>query len=83
MEPQHLAIFLQQNFPGCDPQLERGAPGERIGGYLIWEGFDGMEQIDRQSKLREVLRQLPRDQQLQVTVILTVTPAEWTVMSEG
>lgn len=43
-----------------------------------------MEQIDRQQKLADVIQaNLPRDEQVRITAILTVTPDERSVPTES
>lgn len=78
---QDLTRLLKARFSGAAVKLERVHGGERVGGELIWDGFDGQEQIDRQLAVREVVRQLPLDQQLDVSLILTLTPVERTSMA--
>jgi len=57
-------------------------PPRKVGGFLIWDGFSGLEQIERQNRLWGVLRErLSRDDQLRITAILTATPAEWDAMT--
>ena len=53
-------------------------PGsERIGGYIVWAGFDGLPQRERQCVVWKALRDtlLPTEQQ-HVSAILTLTPHE-------
>lgn len=69
--------ILELEFPGSTAILDPASPLEKVGGLLIWNGFDQMEQIDRQRKLMAKLREkLSRDDLLQITAILTLTPAE-------
>jgi len=78
---QHLSTVLQQAFPGSTPELEQFAPLSKVGGFLIWDGFDGVEQLDRQRLVSTALRRLlPPDELLQVTTILTATPEEVELM---
>jgi hypothetical protein len=72
-----IQALLTQNFPNARLMLDESKPLNKVSGMLIWGGFDGMEQIDRQSKLWRVLRSnLSPDEQLKITAILTMTPAE-------
>ena len=71
-----LKQALRSKFPGAKVALSRVARGERVGGSIIWDGFDGQAQIDRQTRLREAISSLPPEQQRQVTFILTLTPHE-------
>ena len=84
MEPfiQNLTSLLGEKFPGAKVELEK-ASGTKFGGFLIWDGFEGKEQIDRQTELWDVLRdELPRDQQLRISALLTITPDEAAAMKE-
>ncbi len=76
-----LRRLLQQSFPGARVKLTRF--GDKVGGSLIWSGFDKELQIDRQTRLREVIDQLRHEQQLKVSFILTLTPAEHSSLSKA
>jgi acid stress-induced BolA-like protein IbaG/YrbA len=79
-----LRNLLEAEFPEAKVELERASPAEKVGGLLIWSGFDGMEQIERQQRLADVIRsKLSRDDQIRITAILTVTPDERSVPTEG
>jgi hypothetical protein len=79
---QSLTRLLEREFPGSIPELEQIKPLQKVGGFLIWSGFDGVEQIDRQRQLSGALkRNLLPDQQRQVTTILTLTPEESALMN--
>lgn len=75
---------LTRAFPGAETELEYFPDSEKVGGYLIWDGFDGLEQIERQRTLALNLREsMGAQYRTKVTTILTVTPAEVAVMREG
>ena len=81
---QRLTALLKQNFPGAEIELERARPAPRVGGFLIWDGFERMDQTKRQTHVWQVLREsLSAEDQGRITAILTVTPAEISVMREG
>jgi len=68
--------MLRQEFPKCEFELERKG-GDRVGGFLIWNGFEGLEQIDRQRKVSAVLKQkLSVAERQHVSALLTMTPDE-------
>lgn len=78
-----LQDVLDKAFPGAEIELEQARPTEKVGGVLIWSGFEGMEQIDRQRKLAQVIRDaLPREDQVLITLILTLIREEKSVPSE-
>ena len=81
MEIEKLKETLATAFPGSTPELEVVEGVGRIGGFLIWSGFDDMDQLSRQRALSGALRdRLDREQLLGVTTILTLTPDEVAVM---
>ena len=78
-----LQDLLSKAFPGAEIELEQARPAEKIGGVLIWSGFEGMEQIERQQKLAQVIRDaLPREDQVLISLILTLIREEKSVPSE-
>lgn len=80
---QRIHDALERAFPGAKIELEQASPSSKVGGTLIWDGFENMEQIDRQRRLAEVVRNgLSREDQLRVTAILTFTSAEVTIPSD-
>lgn len=77
--------LLETHFPGQNNKIEltETVPGEKIGGSFITERFRGMQQIDRQTAVRRMLReQLSREEVLSVGVIFTLTPQEVAAMAE-
>ena len=81
---RRLQALFHTHFPGAMAELEQATPLKKVGGFLVWEGFEGAEQIERQRRLRKVIREnLSPQEQEQLTGILTVTPAEVAVMREG
>jgi len=81
---EKLTRIFSERFPGSVAELEQSAFAERVGGSLIWSGFDAVEQIDRQRQVnRAVSEGLAPEEQGQVTAILTFTPDEVAVMREG
>lgn len=79
-----LEQALASHFKGAQLKLTGFTRGKRVGGSVIWEGFAGEMQIDRQVKLRRVVNDaLPPDEQHQVSFILTVTPDEFASITKG
>lgn len=75
--------LLETQFVGSQVDLEWES-GTHIGGEIIWDGFDGMDMLDRQTHLWSVLREhLSEEEQHTFTLIYTFTPAEELVMAEG
>lgn len=79
-----LRSLLEAEFPSAKAELEQASPAEKVGGFLIWGGFDGMEQIERQQRLSDVISsKLTRDDQVRITAILTITPNERSAPTES
>jgi hypothetical protein len=72
-----LKRILAAQFPGADlDEITPAGPG-RVGGILIWDRFEGMEQLDRQEKLWEAIKVgLTKQEQGQINLILTLTAKE-------
>lgn len=80
---RELEQWLPEQFPGSEVSLELGRSGAKLSGILVWKGFDGLEPIDRQSLLRHAFRShLNREDQLRISLIITLTPAEYSVYRE-
>ena len=78
-----LKGLLESDFPNCSLHLERASGSGRIGGELVWSGFVGKDQLERQTVLSKLMRdQLSRDEQLKLSTILTFTPEEIEMMEE-
>ena len=75
--------LFQQWFPGCRTELNLASPSEKVGGFVIWQGFDGQTQKQRQAVLWSHLRTLPLLNQLQISAIFTITEDELASMREN
>jgi acid stress-induced BolA-like protein IbaG/YrbA len=81
---QKLTDLLHAGFPGSDVEIEIAVPGQRVRGLLVWNGFQGLEPIERQDRVWDFLeKQLSRDEQLGITTMLTLTPEEMTAARAG
>jgi hypothetical protein len=76
---RHLRLW----FPGCATELHTVPMSDKVGGFVIWSGFEGQAQRQRQSLLWENLRQLPLPEQLGISAIFTVTQDELDSMREN
>ncbi len=78
-----LRRLLRDAFSGAEVKLDPSANG-KVGGLLIWDGFLGQDQVDRQRAVRDAVRRgLDTEEQRQISAILTVTPDEIAVMNRG
>jgi acid stress-induced BolA-like protein IbaG/YrbA len=72
-----IRAILERQFPGARVDIEETVPGRKVGGEVISELFDDLDQVDRQSAVWDTLRSnLNKEQLSQVGVILTLTPFE-------
>ncbi|MDO8587380.1 MAG: hypothetical protein Q7T82_10095 [Armatimonadota bacterium] len=76
---QKVMDILRESFPGIELDIDV-LPDGRISGSVVWEGFTGLDQVDRQDKLRSVLREKLGADAQQVGVLLTYTPDELRAM---
>ena len=60
--------------------MERLPGSGKISGLIAWEGFEGMEAIDRQSGLYALLRKRLGAEAQRLSLIFTYTPAELRAM---
>ena len=80
---QQVDTILSQTFPGSERYLEI-VPGERIGGYMAWQGFEGVAYYDRQRRVWDTLQaNLPQGEPEHVSAILAFTPGERNAYREG
>jgi acid stress-induced BolA-like protein IbaG/YrbA len=86
MEPliDQLKIFLGRSLPGAEVALEDDRPPEKIGGLLVWSGFEGRDQLERQRMVRQLIRDnFTADEQARVSFIVTLTPEENEIMKSN
>ena len=77
-----LRQALTAAFSGAKIKLAQAKPAKKVTGEVVWDGFGGVEHIDRQRRLRKVIDSaLDADERLAVSLILTLTPEENVVMS--
>ena len=67
---------LAANFPGMEVDFEPIAGGKRLSGLLTWKGFEGLDFVDRQTKIWDFLKQAFDARSTQVSTIITLTPRE-------
>ena len=48
---QQLEQWLPEQFPHAEIRLDAARRGQKIGSILAWNGFAGLEPIDRQGLL--------------------------------
>jgi acid stress-induced BolA-like protein IbaG/YrbA len=74
---------LQKAFPRAEVDLDRYPETGKVGASVIWEGFVGKEQMDRQAQVRKSIRKsFSTDEAQRFTLIITLTPDEMAAMRE-
>lgn len=71
--------ILDAEFPGIEVETEV-VPGGRIHGHVIWAGFAEMDDVDRQTRIRAVLKEKLGPDAQQVGLLLAYTPDELKAM---
>ncbi|MDQ2686653.1 MAG: hypothetical protein M3Y28_02175 [Armatimonadota bacterium] len=80
---QKVNAVLEDAFPEVEVMLAVRKGLRKVGGLLIWTGFAGKSQLERQAEVWEVLRTaLSSDEQLNLGTILTVSPQEVAAMED-
>ena len=74
--------FIANTLPGSETNLEKTASG-RVVGRVLWDGFDGQEQIDRQTRMWELLWNHFQARSTEIGVLLAYTPHEFRVMQSA
>ena len=75
--------MVAESISGAQVSFDPGHRGAKLSGILAWAGFDGLEPIDCQSLLWRAIRtRFDRDDQLRISILITLTPAEYAVYRE-
>ena len=68
---------IGEALPGATTELEDIPASEKVSGFVIWQQFAGESHRERQRILWKALRErLDSEEQLGLSAILTVSPAE-------
>lgn len=71
-----LTDLLKASFPDAQTELE-AIGADRVSGFLIWDGFVGVEHIERQRTVWRLIRsELTPDEQHRIAAVLTMTSDE-------
>lgn len=73
---------LDRRFSGAKIHVSRFSEGDRLNGYIIWSGFDEVEQLDRQRRVYAALREELQADAAKISIILAYSPDEWEAMHE-
>ncbi|MEA2664930.1 MAG: hypothetical protein QOI11_1874 [Candidatus Eremiobacteraeota bacterium] len=73
---ERLEHLLHDRFDGMDIDLGPLGQTGRLSGVLIWDGFRGLDFVDRQERVWSAIRDALKADALQVSTLITLTPAE-------
>ena len=76
-----VSQLLVSRFPGAVVEVGRFHGAERVHGHILWDGFDDVEQFERQRQIYEALQEGLGADAMQVSIILAYTPFEYELMS--
>ena len=79
---QHVKSVLAGSFPGAQIDVDRFGGSERVGGHIIWQGFEDLDQVDRQRQVYQTLRRGLGAETTHISLILAYSPQEWAIMHE-
>ncbi len=71
---------LEQQLQGAHVEIDSLPGAQKVSGFLVWDGFQGMEQIDRQRHVRRILHRALGTNVQRVSTLLTYTPNEFELM---
>ena len=77
---ERVREIIEESFTGCQLELDIDSWSRKVSGFLIWSGFEGLDQMDRQDKLWDVLKKRLGDEAARVSTIFTHTPNEYEAM---
>lgn len=76
---QQVRQILEKAFPGIQVDVDSG-PSGRVNGHVIWDGFTGHDNVERQQMIRAALNTGLGAEVTQVGILLTYTPVELQAM---
>ncbi len=77
---ERVRELIEGQYAGAEVNVDFGG-AQKLNGYLVWSGFDGIEMFDRQTSLYSYLRsRLGADAQ-RISIIFTYTPDEFSLMN--
>jgi hypothetical protein len=68
---------LRGNLAGATTELELLPPLSKVSGFILWDGFEGNDDMDRQNRVWDLLQtNLTPEERRRVSAIFTLTPHE-------
>lgn len=78
---EEVTSVLRNRFTDAEIKLEPGEEGERIHGFVIWEGFAPLTFLERQNLIFSTLRNALNGEAQHVGMVFTYTPKEYEQLS--
>ncbi len=79
-----LKKTLAERFRGAEVEIDTYPESDRIGATVIWKGFVGKDQIDRQRLVRKAVEKAFTEVQTRkIGLVITFTPDEMAAIREG
>jgi acid stress-induced BolA-like protein IbaG/YrbA len=76
--------MLLTRFKGAEVEIDNYPESDRTGATVIWKGFDGKDEIQRQRLVRKAIeKSLGPQQARKISLVLTFTPDEMAAIREG
>ena len=78
---QLIKQTLEKELPGAKAEISRDPDSEKVGGRVIWAGFQGGTARQRQERIfRPLRRQITPAQAREISFIFSYTPYEYEQM---
>jgi len=72
--------IISEVFPGSEIYLDVDRHSMKVSGVLVWEGFGAADQVDRQTRLWNALRDRLGTDSTRISTIFTYTPSEYRML---
>lgn len=72
-----LKALFEKTFQNAHVDIDPPSPTGRIGGTIVWQGFEGRDQLDRQNEVWAIIdKNFNDDEKRNIILIMTLTPDE-------
>ena len=76
--------LLLTRFKGAEVEIDHYPESDRTGATVVWKGFVGKDEVERQRMVRKAIQKgLGPQQASRISIVLTFTPDEMAAMREG
>lgn len=77
---ERVDLLLHDRFEGAQVYVSLNDQTDKVEGYIVWPGFEGVEPIDRHKRVTDVLESALGRDALRIYPISTYAPREFQVM---